>query len=40
MARSKLTCPKWHFDQVGHGAKNHMRGFLIKIPSLKNCDFL
>jgi hypothetical protein len=21
MVKSKSTCPKWHFDQVGHGGK-------------------
>jgi hypothetical protein len=26
MARSKLTCPKWHFGQVGHGGKKNHKG--------------
>jgi hypothetical protein len=30
-----MICPKWHVGQVGQGAKNHMGGFLIEIPTLK-----
>ncbi len=36
MVGSKLTCPKWHFGQVGHGGKKTIRGegvllkFLVK----------
>jgi len=26
MVKSKLTCPKWHFGQVGHGGKKIMGG--------------
>jgi hypothetical protein len=34
--KSKSTCPKWHFGQVGHGG-----GVLLtKILDEKNCDFL
>jgi len=41
MVESKLTCPKWHFGQVGHGGKKTIWGvFFTKIPSQKNQDFL
>jgi len=41
MVESKLTCPKWHFGQVGHGGKKTIWGvFLTKIPNQKNQDFL
>jgi hypothetical protein len=41
MVKSKSTCPKWHFGQVGHGEKKTIWGvFFIEIPSKKNHDFL
>jgi hypothetical protein len=42
MIRSKMTCPKWHLGQVGHGgqkAKKPYGGFLIEIISKTSCDF-
>jgi hypothetical protein len=31
MVRYKMTCPKWHFGQVGHGGKKPYGGcFLLK----------
>jgi hypothetical protein len=36
MARSKTTCPKWDFGQVGHGGKKDIWEFFItKIPNKK-----
>jgi hypothetical protein len=29
MVRSKLTCPKWYFGQVGHGGKKNIGGFFL-----------
>ncbi len=26
MVKSKSTCPKWHFSQVGHWAKKNRKG--------------
>jgi len=41
MIESKLTCPKWHFDQVGHGGKKTIwGGFFIEILGQKSHDFL
>jgi hypothetical protein len=41
MVKSKLTCPKCHFGQVGHGAKKPYGGcFFTEILGKKNCDFL
>jgi len=41
MVESKLTCPKWHFGQIGHEGKRTIQGFFfIEIPSQKSCDFL
>jgi hypothetical protein len=38
--RSKSTCLKWHFGQVGHGGKKTIWGvFWTKIPSKKSQDF-
>jgi hypothetical protein len=31
-----MTCPKWHFGQVGHGGKKTIWGsFFTKIPKKK-----
>ncbi len=35
MVESKSTCPKWHFAQVGHGAKKTMESFFDWIPNEK-----
>ncbi len=41
MVDSKLTCPKWHFGQVGHGGKKTIWGvFWTKILGKKCWDFL
>jgi hypothetical protein len=41
MVKSKLTCLKWHFGQVGHGGKKIIWGiFLLKILDKKSRDFL
>ncbi len=41
MVKSKLTCPKSHFGQVGHGGKKTIRGvFYIEILGKKNHNFL
>jgi hypothetical protein len=41
MVRTKSTCPKWHFVQVGHGGKKATWGvFFVEIPGLKSRDFL
>jgi len=41
MVESKSTCPKWHFSQVGHQAKNTIRGiFFTEILGQKIWDFL
>ncbi len=41
IVRSKSTCPKWHFGQVGHGDKKIVQGvLLIEILGQKNHDFL
>jgi hypothetical protein len=41
MVESKLTCPKWHFDEIGHGAKKTIWGvFFTKILNQKIHDFL
>jgi len=41
MVEFKLTCPKWHFGQVGHGGKKTIWGVsLIEISGQKNHDFL
>jgi len=37
MVESKLTCPKWHFGQVGHGGKKTIGGdFFTKILGKKS----
>jgi hypothetical protein len=41
MVRSKTTCLKWHFGQVGCGGKKTIWGVsLTKISSQKGYDFL
>jgi hypothetical protein len=41
MVGSKLTCPKWHFGQVGHGSKKTIQGVVwTKIHGKKIWDFL
>jgi hypothetical protein len=41
MVKSEPTCPKWHFDQIGHGGKTTIWGvFLTETPNQKNDDFL
>jgi hypothetical protein len=41
MVKSKSTCPKWHFGQIGHGGKKTIWGFFFtKIPGQKSRDFL
>jgi hypothetical protein len=41
MVKSKSTCLKWHFGQVGHGGKKAIwEVFLIEIPNKKSHDFL
>jgi len=44
MVGPKLTCPKWHFGQVGHGGKKTIwRFFLPKFPVKKvaiSCNVL
>jgi hypothetical protein len=35
MVKSKLTCPKWHFGQVGHGGKKTIGGYFIPIFLVK-----
>jgi len=34
-----LTCPKWHFGQVGHGSKKIMAGGGDQNSNKKNHDF-
>jgi hypothetical protein len=37
MVGSKSICPKWHFGQVGHGAKKTIGGvFFIEILGKKS----
>jgi hypothetical protein len=37
MVESKSTCSKWHFGQVGHGAKKTIWGvFFIEILGKKS----
>jgi hypothetical protein len=39
MVMSKLTCPKWHFGQVGHGGKTTIwKVFLPKILVKMACE--
>jgi hypothetical protein len=41
MVESKMTCPKWHFGQVGQGAKKPYGGFCLpKFVIKKSHDFL
>jgi hypothetical protein len=41
MVKSKMTYPKWHFGQVGHGGKKPYEGFFkLKFLIKKGCDFL
>ncbi len=41
MVRSKTTCPKWHFGQIGQRAKNTIWGvFIPKIHGKKKSLFL
>jgi len=38
---SKLTCPKWHFGQIGQGGKKtKMEVFLIDFSNKNYYDFL
>jgi hypothetical protein len=38
MVRSKSTCPKWHFGQVGHGGKKTIWGFFYVKKTLISCN--
>jgi hypothetical protein len=41
MVKFKMTYPKWHFGQVGHGGQKTIWGvFFTEIPYQKGCDFL
>jgi hypothetical protein len=38
MVRSKSTCPKWHFGQVGDGGKKTIWGFFYVKKTLISCN--
>jgi hypothetical protein len=40
MIEVKMTCPKWHFGQIGQGARKPYGGFFYQNSSKKSHDFL